>query len=118
VTPTRSPREGLSWLSQRLRLQDESQDWGLINADHARLEEFVTFLTTADLTRTEIFELVDLILASVNERLLIEPDASLEWVAEVVVSYPDALRFHSDYWRSLDDEEQFPVSTWLCRVGL
>ncbi len=100
-------------LSRELSLPDESQDWGIVNADGGRLEEFVTFLCGHDLAPTQVFDVVELILASANERLLDDATYDLSMVAEVLDRYPGAASVHCDYWRGLHDPSEYPVSRWL-----
>ena len=108
-----TPRERLSWLSEALGLDDESQDWGITNADAARLDEFVRFLNQADLAPTEAFEVVELVLASANERLLEDPGADLDAAMLAVTRHPEAAEFHLNYWRSFDGADEFPLGSWL-----
>jgi hypothetical protein len=110
-----TPRERLTWLSGTLGLADESQDWGIINADAERLDEFVRFLDDTDLAPTEVFELVGLVLASANERLLEDPEADLDSAMRAVARHLEAAEFHLSYWRSLDDPLEFPLGSWLRR---
>jgi hypothetical protein len=108
-----SSRERLTWLSETLGLADESQDWGIINADAERLDKFVRFLDDTDLAPAEVFQLVELLLASANERLLEDPGADLDAVMRAVARHPEAAEFHLNYWRSLGDAQEFPIGSWL-----
>lgn len=63
-------------LSNRLGVAEHSQDWGILNADEKRLSEFIDFFNQSKLSQGESGEMIDLIFASANERLLIR-DARL-----------------------------------------
>jgi hypothetical protein len=107
-----TPRERLTRLSGTLGLADESQDWGIINANAGRLDEFVGFLNDT-LEPTEVFQLVELVLASANERLVEDPEADLDDAMRTVAGHREAAEAHLDYWRSLDDTQEFPLGAWL-----
>jgi hypothetical protein len=107
------PRGRLLWLSRRLGLQNESQDWGIINADPDRLDEFVRFLDGTELRPAEVHQMVELILASANELLERDPGAPLDAVERVIHEHAFAGRFEIAYWRSLDDDQEFPIGAWL-----
>jgi hypothetical protein len=60
-----------------------------------------------------VWELVELIAASANERLLRDPDADVRAVWRVIERYPAAGRFHYEYWAGLENASEFPLSVWL-----
>jgi len=106
-------RELRSEVSRALGLLDEPQDWGIVNANPERLEEFVAFLEAQDLAPTQVFDMLELILASANERLVDDASADLPGLRAVLDHYPDAAKVHYDYWAGLDDSTEFPLSVWL-----
>jgi hypothetical protein len=110
---SRSAREMRTELSTALKLVDEPQDWGIVNADGERVAEFVTFLAARDLASTQVFDMVELVLASANEWLLEDPSADLSAVQDVLRLHSEAAEVHGDYWASLDDAEEFPIGAWL-----
>ena len=106
--------ESLRKLSLALFLTYEPQDWGIVNADGARIEEFIDYWKThPDLPKTLKFDLGGLILASANERLRSEPAADLSGVLAFVSRYGDEFGAHIDYWRVLVDIEEFPLGAVL-----
>lgn len=111
--PSDSPQALRARLSRDLGLVDEPQDWGIINADESRLEEFVAFLDGVQLAPTQAFDLVDLILASANERLLRDPLADLEAVGDLLSRHEASASVHGDYWSGLHDAAAYPVGAWL-----
>ncbi len=93
--PTMKPQrhaDWMTWLSEQLTLKVESQDWGIVNADSSRVEEFVRFFEFHDSNDSwEPEALGELILASANDGLV---DGSLSDMArQRVVAF---LRMHSD----------------------
>ncbi len=109
----RSARELRTEISTALTLLDEPQDWGIVNADSERLDEFVAFLAAREFAATQVFDLVDLILASANERLLEDPSADLHAVEGALRQHPAAAAVHGDYWAALDDVREFPLGAWI-----
>lgn len=110
-----SARELRSQLSAALGVLDEPQDWGLVNADAERLDEFAAYLTTPELAPTQVFDMVELLLASANERLIDDPSANVQVVRDALRGHPGAAVVHYDYWTALDDPEEFPLGAWLRR---
>jgi len=99
------------WLSDELGLQFEPQDSGIVNADGARLGEFAAFLDEHELASTQVFELLELLLASANERLLDDPGAHLAAVDAALSRQPGEAEYMA-YWASLGDPEEFPIAVW------
>jgi hypothetical protein len=108
-----SARELRSALSVALGVLDEPQDWGIVNADGERLDEFADYLETGDLAPTQVFDMVELLLASANERLIDDPSADLQVVRYALRGHPTAGAVHYDYWAALDDPKEFPLGAWL-----
>ena len=105
-------------LSEALGVSDEPQDWGIVNADGERLEEFAAYLRGHQLTPTQLFDLVDLLFASANERLVRNPSADVSVLGEVLRSQPTAAAVHCGYWTALDDLLDFPLGAWLRQQDL
>jgi len=99
-------------------VSDEPQDWGIVNADGERLEEFAAYLRGHQLTPTQLFDLVDLLFASANERLVRNPSADVSVLGEVLRSQPTAAAVHCGYWTALDDLLDFPLGAWLRQQDL
>ena len=108
-----TPSERMTRLSARLGLADDSQDWGIINADPERLEEFAALFESEELSSTERYEVSDLVLASANERLLIDPSDDLAIVERLLGALEEVAELHVSYWRRLEDPEEFPLGHWL-----
>jgi hypothetical protein len=100
-----------------LGVSDEPQDWDVVNADAERLEEFATFLQTQALQPTQIFDLVGLVFASANERLLGDACADVSVILEVIRADPGAAAVHYYYWAQLADVNEFPLGSWLRTKG-
>lgn len=90
-------------LSVALGVLDEPQDWGIVNADGERLDEFADYLKTHELAPTQVFDMVELLLASANERLIDDPSADLQVVRDSLRGHPTAGAVQYDYWAALDD---------------
>jgi hypothetical protein len=106
----------LTALSTTLGLQDVDQDWGIINADAERLDEFIAFFKDKKLVNSERVDMLGLILASANELLLKSPDDGLVEMDELLHAYPAVATVHVEYWKSLDDAD-FPLGAWLRSHG-
>lgn len=110
--PCMTPRDEMARFSARLGLMNEPQDWGIVNADSGRLEEFVHIYESEPLTRVERSAMAALVLASANERLEDDPQADLAQVASVLPRIELDAAWELEYWRGLDGEK-FPVGGWL-----
>lgn len=64
------------------------------------------------------FDLVELLFASANERLVRDPDANVSVLGEMLRSHHDAATVHYDYWAALDDPYEFPLGAWLRKKDL
>ncbi|WP_438007154.1 hypothetical protein WME89_53030 [Sorangium sp. So ce321] len=101
-------------LSQALGLKYEPQDWGIVNADAGRLEEFVAYYDEhPTLSSTQRFELGELVLASANEVLLATPKAALVGLSTFLAQHAKDFMDQVKYWESVNDLEEFPLSAWL-----
>ncbi len=104
---------GLLGISNALGLVFEKQDWGIINADGNRLEEFILFYEAhQDYSFAQKFELFELIMASANERLCDQGGIGEEF-GEFLSKNRDSFETQVDYWRKLDDIMQFPLGEYL-----
>jgi hypothetical protein len=107
-----NPSELLKTLSNKLNLQFEPQDWGIINADSNRFEEFLSFYENhPDLHLTQKYQLCDLIIASYNEAM-IEKKLAKKDLDELIKFISNYKHIHSElieYWSSLTDSDEFPV---------
>lgn len=108
-----SARELRSRLSVALGVLDEPQDWGIVNADGQRLDEFAHHLETREFAQSQVFDMIELLFASANELLIDHPHADLQAVRDALRGHPSAAAVHYDYWAALDDDEQFPLAVWL-----
>jgi hypothetical protein len=94
----------------------EAQDWGIINADAKRVEEFINYFVENTLHKTQQFQLFELIMASYNEAMLerIDTDALEKVFLEFVSAYNnETLDIIGEHWKSIYDEESFPVGKLL-----
>jgi len=99
-------------LSTELGLQDEPQDWGIVNADAVRLDEFIEVYERPDLVDAERFELVELVLASANEALERDAAADLHRLSQLLPGMRRQAAVTVEYWVRLDADE-FPIARWL-----
>ena len=97
---------------------ENTPDWGIINANPDRVEEFIQFLTqNPNLDKSIKFEFVELIIASMNEAILKgSTDLNTE---KVFLQYIDEIKSDNyyvsslDYWKSLTKISEYPVSKLL-----
>ena len=112
-----SPQALLMALSETLGLDYQGSDWGIINADGARLEAFLAFYEAEALASTLRWEMAELIFASANERLL--NGGALQLKPILTLAEGDkAIAFQVDYWSGLYDNpdldfEEFPLGEVL-----
>ncbi len=105
--------ESLEWLSAMLHLEPYPQDWGIINADEARLSEFISFYEAhPELSGPQKFQMGGLILASANDALVagLPLDSRL---STFLRQNRSAFEIDFTYWRELEDVEVFPIAKWL-----
>ena len=114
----RLAEERLREISAQLGVDYEPQDWGIVNADASRVDEFITFMDAESLQDTQRFQLAELILASLNERILEMGAVDEEALALLVQRHPKAFEVHLTYWCGIADDEEFPVGFALRRAGL
>jgi hypothetical protein len=104
-------------LTRALGLKDERQDWGIINSDPTRVEEFIRFRETSDLTPAQQYAVGELVFASMNDALEEEvaDDKLIDLFERFLSSGLQGMPAHVRYWSSLDEEE-FPIVTLLHRL--
>ncbi len=110
---TDRPDDLLRRLSDDLGLNYETQDWGILNADGARLDEFVAYFKSVALEPTQRFELADLILASSNDALSCGRIAAIDRILQLAADAESAFAHHIDYWSRLDGVDEFPLAAKL-----
>jgi hypothetical protein len=104
----------MEWLSARLGVMNEGQDWGIVNGSSERYDEFLRIYSTGDLHTIERSAMAELVLASANERLVEDRAARLEELAELLPRIARDASWDLDYWRGLDPSS-FPLTAWLHR---
>ncbi len=109
--------EALRELSCDLNLSFETQDWGIINADAHRFEEFIQYFEgNKDVERSLRYELFELIIASFNE-LLLETGSTSER-DKLFKQFLNSTRTDETfepiitYWKGITSEE-FPVGKYM-----
>ena len=94
----------------------DAQDWGIINADAKRVEEFINYFMENTLHRTQQFQVFELIMASYNEAMLerIDTEVLKKIFLEFVSIYNnEKLDIIVKYWKSIYDEEIFQLGKVL-----
>ncbi|MCX5685601.1 MAG: hypothetical protein NT049_18235, partial [Planctomycetota bacterium] len=98
-------------LSRRLGLDYEPQDWGIANGTPCRVAEFMEFYETETLEPGQKYDMIELIIASMNEALLAGPVDQ-----EVLCRFRGFCQKHltdaplqRDYWLRLRDLSEFPI---------
>lgn len=106
----------LKRISNELRLDFETQDWGIINSCPDRLEEFIQYFKSnshyPDIIKYDLFELI---IASYNDFLLEENYAVNKSIVNEFIkenSNLDNLKPIIEYWAQLDENE-YPISQLL-----
>jgi hypothetical protein len=99
----------IALLSARLGLANEQQDWGIINADASRLDEFIRVYTTDPLSSYQRHAMAELVLASANQLLCADPQADLGLVATLLPKISADARPEIEYWRSLVGDDEVPL---------
>jgi hypothetical protein len=106
------PESEMAQLSERLAVMNEPQDWGIVNGDPARLDDFVEFYESQPLSSVQRAAMVGLVLASANARLQADRAADLDVVARLLPRFAADAEWEYDYWRGLDGAA-FPLAEWL-----
>lgn len=106
-------KSDLQTLCKDLGLRFEAQDWGIINADGKRTSEFILYYEShPKLSATQQFELGELIIASGNE-FLCDGGVFDEQFGRFLFQNKRALKTHIEYWKNLNDSDQFPIGKWI-----
>ena len=114
-----NPSELLQVLSEKLHLNFESQDWGIINADSNRFKEFLAFYeNNPDLHSTEKYHLFELIIASFNEAMIDNnfEQKDMDKFRKFLLEYKDVHIELVEYWSSLVESDEFPVVAVLSNI--
>jgi len=105
----------LKILSESLKLCFEEQDWGIINADGKRLEEFIGVYASPMLSKEMRYQMFELILASANDALVDDLDDGStilviqEFIRRHGKDYPEQV----SYWADLKESDDFPLADVL-----
>ena len=113
-------RTEIAELSQALNLANEPQDWGIINADSARTDEFMRYCLNNELTLAQQYMMAELVMASVNDAMR-EDSLSLEThdkFIEFLSSNLHGLPNQIEYWKNLTDLSEFPIAELLVSLHL
>lgn len=115
-------RAEIQTLTDVLRLSDSPQDWGIVNSDPSRAEEFIRFCETAELTPSQQWGMGELVFASMNDALeagIITPQL-VEAFEGFLASGLHGLPWHLRYWSSLrsSPEDEFPIVALLQRLAI
>lgn len=110
----KSPDELIHELCSILNLRYEAQDWGIVNADATRVEEFIRYYEGTRLEKTQAYEVFELILASLNAALEEELEVG-HIIQEFVAKHRDDFPAQVDYWSSLTGTE-FPIGEYLREI--
>lgn len=106
-------------LSDRLNLSNEAQDWGIINSDSSRIEEFLRPCDEAELTPVQQYAMSELVFASLNDAL-VERAAAPQVVSDFERFLGKDFCGRSSqirYWSSLDNSDEFPIAELLRRLA-
>ncbi len=92
-----------------------TSDWGIINSDGSRVEEFIDFVNLYELSLSKgtQFEFLELIIASMNDAIV--DNKSSECMEQKFYNYIkpkiEDNRFYPiiPYWTSIKSKDEFPV---------
>ena len=105
----------LETLSQTLGLINEPQDWGIVNSDPNRAEEFMLYAHRSPITFAQQYAIVELVLSSVNDAMtegLFSPEMQCSF-EKFLDSDLHGLGIQINYWKNLNSEDEYPVSKFL-----
>jgi hypothetical protein len=95
-------------------LDDESQYWGIVDADGERLAEFIQFYEAhTELSAAQKDQLGELILASANDAVGRGEAALPAALRPFLTRHRSDFEPHIEYWYTLHDGEKFPFAEWL-----
>jgi hypothetical protein len=113
-------KKPLQILSDALSLNYESQDWGIINADPTRIEEFISYYTcNKELNSFEKFGLGELIIASVNDAMCegLMTDIIKKKFESFILENGVDFDLHLKYWYRLSyRSDEFPVAMIVKKI--
>ena len=110
-------------ISEELGLIYEQQDWGIINADYRRLDDFINyyFQHSSELPYIK-YDLIELIVASYNDYLNgTTKNAGVEgrfayFIKSVYDEIDLAVYNPFQYWINIANEKEFPVGRILSEI--
>lgn len=104
-------------LSDRLGLAYERQDWGIVNADAARVVEFIRFYDQEHHSEAQCYALEELIIASMNEAMVegVADESIHRLFNSFLLRNTKRAVPHIRYWGGLQESEEFPIAEVLRR---
>lgn len=105
--------------SKDLQLKNEEQDWGIVNANSDRIEEFISYFNEHKSSKNKSFKyyMVELIVASYNDAILenkitrITKNEFRNFIIENM--HEEAYGSIFRYWIKIADNTEFPVGDYL-----
>ncbi|HEY9886513.1 MAG TPA: hypothetical protein V6C96_04555 [Vampirovibrionales bacterium] len=111
----------ISYYSSELNVDFFPQDWGLINGDAYRVQEFIDYYNKSNIEEGMKHDFFDLILSSFNEFLsqqINDQEVEKQFVKFVEDNKnEEAFLFSFNYWKRLTDKEEFPISSFLKQIS-
>ena len=106
--------DDISCLSRELNLTDVPQDWGIINADAARVNDFIWHGLNKPLSIAQAYVMGELVMASVNEAMSESKfdDGTQKAFHLFLQSNLVGLQHHISYWSKLENDE-YPLASYL-----
>jgi hypothetical protein len=106
-------------LSNFLKLHYEEQDWGIINADGNRLEEFVAVYDSRPFSVEIRYQMFELILASANDALGKKRQEAngMRVIQDFVRRHGQDFPEQVSYWAGLKNSDEFPVGEALRKIA-
>jgi hypothetical protein len=111
-------------LSQDLGLKYESQDWGIINANHKRIREFIDYYQKSNHLIFLKYDLIELIIASFNDYEISDlKDNELEikfsdFIKKACAEIDLNVYNPFQYWIDIADEMEYPVGKKISTIIL
>lgn len=111
-------KKDIQEISKALNLENHPQDWGIINASSGRVAEFIEYFNdNKPFSKSGLYELSELIIASMNEAILEnKADNYLYFLfKEFLYANMERKDFQDmlSYWKSISNEEEFPIGFLL-----
>lgn len=105
-------------LSQLYNLSPFEQDWGICNADSARVGEFIRFFLSHEAVDPwEWEELADLVFESANDAIregLLTDEQEMQ-IVSIVTEHKDKFPNQLEYWLAFGNESEYPVKKLIQR---